>query len=330
MKIRHFALACLAGLALAGSGFAQVEADPNKEYAVVPEVGPWMIYATHFVGPEASQLAHEMVLEIRSRYNLPAWVYNRSEEERQKQRERVRELRERYRDFQNQIPIKTTRIQEQCAVLVGGYKDFDAASRALKKFKTLNPPVADRLKPQVIVINPGDREKGEEDQVYKDYGNPFANSFVARNPTVRFERQTDKKQDLALIQRLNANESLSLLKCKGRYSLAVAAYAGPSALVPETTSTSFLDKLWGKNAGDMLQASGLNAHALAQALRDHPAKFEAYVLHLKGGSLVSIGGFERSDDPRMQSVQQAFARFVRGAPNLQGVVSEPFPIEVPR
>src|SRR5437870_1075005 len=89
MKGFHFALAFLTGLALARAGYAHVEADPNKDYTIVPEAGPWMIYATHFVGPEAPQLAHEMVLEIRSRFDLPAWVFNRGEEERRKQRDRL-------------------------------------------------------------------------------------------------------------------------------------------------------------------------------------------------------------------------------------------------
>jgi hypothetical protein len=324
MKRMPFALACLAGLALVGTGLAQVEADPNKEYAITPEAGPWMIYATHFVGPDARQLAHEMVLEIRSRYNLPAWVFDRGEEERQKEQQRLRELREKYQGYQG--PLRTTRIQDQVAVLVGGYKDFDAASGALKSIKALPPPVSDRLKPQVVVIKPG--EDGQQEQVYKDYVNPFLNSFATRNPTVPVEHRAEKKSD-PFIKQLNANESFSLLKCKGRYSLVIAAYPGASTYVSGSTPSSFLDKLRGKPAGTALEAGALNAHNFAEVLRKRPLEFEAYVLHLRGGSLVTIGSFDRQDDPRMQVLQRQLASHVQIQGQVQ-MVPEPFPIEVPR
>jgi len=325
MKWMDFALACVAGLALAQTGYARVEADPNKDYAITAEAGPWLIYTAHFVGQDAPQLAHEMVLEIRSRFNLPAWVFNRSEEERRIQQEKVRQLREKYKDYQ--VPIKTTRVQEQCAVLVGGYKDFDAATRALKTVKNLQPPSSDRLKPQVVVIKPGEKE-GEEDKVYKDFANPFKNSFVTRNPTVKFERPAENKSD-PFIKRLNAYESFSLLKCKKRYTLVVAAFPGPVSYQSESPSSSFLDKLWGKSTGEALEAVGQNAHNLAKLLRDPQLKFEAYVLHLRGGSLVTIGGFDRADDPQIQTIQRALASSLQLGQGVQ-MLPEPFPIEVPR
>jgi hypothetical protein len=324
MKRTHFVLACAASLILAQIGHAHVEADPNKDYALTPEAGPWMIYAAHFAGPSAPQLAHEMALEIRSRFNLPAWVFNRSEEERRIQRERVQQLREKYKDYQ--IPIKTTRIQEQCAVLVGGYKDFDAATRALKSVKNLQPPSSDRLKPQVVVIEPHEKE-GESDKVYTDFANPFLNSFVTRNPTVTVERQAEKKAD-PFVKWLNAHESFSLLKCNKRYTLVVAAFAGPVTYQSDTASSSFLDKLWGKSTGEALEAIGQNAHNLAKLLRNPQLNFEAYVLHLRGGSLVTIGGFDRRDDPQMQTIQRALASMQLG-PEVQ-MLPEPFPFEVPR
>src|SRR5262249_1006217 len=118
-------LACLALVALAWSASARVEVDPSKEYIVTPEAGPWMICATAYVGPEASQLAHQMVLEIRSRFDLPAYVFSRGDEERRKQQRELEEFRKQFPDYQGRLPH--TRIQEEYAVLIGGYKDMDAA-----------------------------------------------------------------------------------------------------------------------------------------------------------------------------------------------------------
>ena len=45
-----------------------------------------MICAAHFNGPTAPQLANQMVLLIRSQYNMPAYVFNYADEERRQQR----------------------------------------------------------------------------------------------------------------------------------------------------------------------------------------------------------------------------------------------------
>src|SRR5438132_398747 len=76
MKKTLPALAGLTWLILTAVAHARIEADPNKDYAVTPEAGPWMISATCYVGPEAPNLAHELVVDIRNRFDFPAWVCN--------------------------------------------------------------------------------------------------------------------------------------------------------------------------------------------------------------------------------------------------------------
>src|SRR5437870_6644752 len=87
MKRLLFAWAGLASLVMASAAQARVEADPNKDYKVTPDVGPWMICATCYEGELATQLGHEMVLELRSRFDLPAYVMNKGEAERRRQLE---------------------------------------------------------------------------------------------------------------------------------------------------------------------------------------------------------------------------------------------------
>ncbi len=109
----------------------------------------------------------------------------------------------------------------------------------------------------------------------------------------------------------------------------MAAFPGPVSYQSESPSSSFLDKLWGKSTGEALEAVGQNAHNLAKLLRDPQLKFEAYVLHLRGGSLVTIGGFDRADDPQIQTIQRALASSLQLGQGVQ-MLPEPFPIEVPR
>jgi hypothetical protein len=326
MKKVLFAVACFTGLTLAGFSRAGVEADPNKEYAVTPEAGPWLVCVSCFVGPQAPQLAHEMVLEIRSRFNLPAYVRNKGEEERRVERERLRKYHEEHPEAN--VPLKTFRIEDQCAVLVGGYADMESAHRALGNIKQLPPPSKEYLCPVLSEIGKSDEEGKSPVRIARV--NPFINSHVCRNPAAPLPRAGGRLHDaeeLKLIKALNSDEKYTLLRCRKPYTLMVATYQGTSMIKSDADSGGFLDKIWGKSHA--LEISGQNAHNLAEVLRRPPLEFEAYVLHLRGGSVVSIGGFDSKDDPRMNQVSQAIhERLQTSQSNL--FLPKPVAIEVPR
>jgi hypothetical protein len=323
MKRLLFALAGLAWLAGAGTGAAapRVEADPNKEYVITPEAGPWMIRAAVYVGEEARQKAHELILEIRSRYNLPAYVMNYGEEERRKRQMEMEELRKKFPD--RHIPLRTTRIQDQCAVLVGGYKTMDEARSALKGIKQLKPS-SERLmdlftRERPVADNP------DKAVVEGTYVSPFLNSFVVPNPTV--PRQREVKSDYPFYKKLNEYESLSVLKCRKPWTMVVAKYQGAQMIQSTSAPSGFLDKLWGNNTGEALEASGHNAHNLADALCK--LGFEAYVLHTRWGSVVTVGGYDRPDDPQMRQVEEALTSRFQFSQSV-GFLPRPWPpMEVP-
>ena len=327
MRTLSYTLACLAMGAVAGSADARVEADPNKDYAVTPEAGPWMILVTTYVGPEAPQLAHQMVLEIRNRFDLPAFVVNRGAEERRKQQQELEQFRMQFPGYTG--PIRHTRIQEQCAVLVGGYKDMDAAHRALKDVKKLPAPSSEKLMAVLAQAGPPQKVGNEEKSLLEGtFVNPFPNSFVVPNPTVPQERKGQNKND-PFLKKLNAHESFSLLRCKKPWTLIVATYQGMHTILPkEAPSNSLFDNLWGSNTGELLEASGQNAHNLADAMRK--LGFEAYVLHIRDGSLVTIGGFDRSDDPRMDEVRRALTSYSAQLSQHVQMLPQPTPMEIPR
>jgi hypothetical protein len=148
------------------------------------------------------------------------------------------------------------------------------------------------------IFNPNDS------RIY--YMSPFANAFVTRNPTVAHTQQASSENDPSL-KPLNANEDYSLLKNKHPWTLLVKGYGGTSTIQSGSASASFTEKLWGGNqAKNVLGASGATAHNLAEVLKK--LGFEAYVLHTRNMSFVTVGGFDGSDDrpndPRLEETRK--------------------------
>jgi hypothetical protein len=55
--------------------FKKVEADPNKDYRLTEDNGPWLILAVTFSGDHAWEQARELVYVLRSEYKLPAYMH---------------------------------------------------------------------------------------------------------------------------------------------------------------------------------------------------------------------------------------------------------------
>ena len=132
--------------------------------------------------------------------------------------------------------------------------------------------------------------------------NPFARAMVVHNPTTKVERP-DNKLDMAVIRHFNEAEEYSLLKCKKNYTLVIKQFNLPSVTAPQSDSPTGSFFLGGgnKKSGSDTDYAGENAHELAKALRK--AKLDAYVLHTKYFSLVTIGGFDGPQDPNLRSMQ---------------------------
>src|SRR5262249_10710093 len=150
------------------------EFDPTREYQVSPAQGPWMICTISYSGPAAPTDAVQMVRELRTTYKLPAYIFNYGAEAKKQERERVERLKQQQREYieranmfpnpqdvgakiasQMRLRIKSIRIEEQCAVLIGGFKDADAANSFLKKLKKLKTPDPTKVKMSALfVANP--------------------------------------------------------------------------------------------------------------------------------------------------------------------------------
>lgn len=324
MKKLFFLLAVLTILAGTAAVFArEIEADPSKEYHVNPEAGPWMICAASFTGTPAPQLAHDLVLEIRQSFGLPAYIFDRGKEEKLKQQEQIRKIRE------NSPPgtkVRVMRVEEQYAVLVGGYPDMETARKNLDRIKMLKP--SDKFRETVSV---GDLNRGGQ-PVQRAYISPFLNAFVAHNPSIPLEKPTDDPLDYSFLKKLNGGESYSLLKCRKPVTLLVKSFQGAYVIQPQNKKSTFMDLIGlGSRSGELLGAGGLQAHALAELLHKMKPSFEAYVLHTRNYSFVSVGGYDGPDDPKLKQMQQMLSRLQLGGlgPDMQ-LFAQPLPMQVPQ
>jgi hypothetical protein len=320
----------LAGLLVAVGALQaapRVEADPNKDYRITPEVGPFVVCAAAYKGPTAETLAKQLVLQLRQRDGLPAWYFDRGADERRQQEEHLNQFREKAGP---DARLRMHRIEDQYAVLIGGYSDMDSARRVLNAVKKLKMPDFKLRSDQSPYDTTVDPQTGQILAI-----SPFAHAFVTRNPSLPHNQQQEKQDD-PFLKELNADEAYSLLQCKKPYTLAVKAYQGIS--VTKSGSGSFLAKVGlGRKSNDTLSASALQAHELAKLLREH-LKLEAYVLHDRRCSYVTVGGYDGLDDPEMQQMQQRLASLsfkpgpnaAPGAVDVLQLVSPAIPMRVPR
>jgi hypothetical protein len=301
-----------------------VLADPNREHPITPDVGPWIILAASYTGPDAPELARQCVLQLRARDNLPAFVFNYADEERRKQQEEM----DRMQQGQPGARRRHIRIDEQCGVLVGGYPDMDTARKALDGVKKLKPPKLD-LGPNkttaefVTFITPNPTTKGAT--VQRAEVNPFTNAFVTRNPSIQHDAAERDKPD-PILKDLNDGRPYSLLTCKKPYSLAVLELQGTAVIAPRTQTNTFLNSLGlGSRGNDVLNASAKQAEEIARVLRE--MKFDAYVLHTRHSSIVAVGSYDDPNDKELLKMQNQMRRMQLGSIQFW---DPPLPMKVPQ
>lgn len=307
--------------------------DINAAFAVTPEAGPWMICAASYQGPDAPELANKLCTYLRA-HRYAAYVFNRGNEER---KQLQGELDRWQREHPNTVRRwKLAHMQEeQLAVLVGGFKDLDAASAELKKVRKLDLPdiKLNSGKPAFDTYDAYEQAQGKKGYELKRYAiNPFHTAFVIRNPTIPQERKQSAKAD-PLWKKLNSEEPRSLYKCPKPWTLAVQEYTGTQIIQPANASGGFLEKLGfnDKDLGKRLDASALQAQQVCDLLRK--LGYKSYVLHTRNSSVVTVGEFNAANDPELLRIQQELSKFSfkdRAGKEIVKLFARPLPMEVPR
>jgi hypothetical protein len=335
----------LAAIALLATGLyaAAPEADPNKEYWLSPSDGPYLLFVASYRGDDARDLANKLVYELRARYKLHAYLWSKSEEERQAQQKWLDDLHSKYGENQR---FKKVRIVDDFAVLVGHWKDMGSARSELDRIK--RAPAPESVPKSGIVFAKtkwNKRTMTLADQKFEAaIDKPFSQAFVTRNPLaskeVASKQAAPGKYDPTWVE-MNQKEKYSLFKCQKPWTLVVQVYQG-AAITQSAPKPNVFDQarpgarqaamerqlnLLSRASGRDLKSSATEAGKLAEQLRDKGRGFEAYVFHTRDASLVTVGGFRGPSDPDLLRLQKQLANLKVGESQL---LAQPVPFEVPR
>ncbi len=318
----------------------RVEYNPKKEYWVHQGNGPWMILAANFSGPNAMNQSRALIKELRTRYNLQAYLHKRNFDFN----ERVigKGFEKGQREPGKRMKYLRDGVSEQFVVLVGNYPSINTTevTRTLEKLKYSWPKTLEidkeRGTSQNLAFLREVQRRLHLDEDRKKRG-PMASAFATRNPLLPQEYFTPKGVD-SFVYSMNKDVKHSLLKCRAKYSVKVASFRGGTTLKP----TEF-------QATDKLVQAAERAHKLTEALRKRGV--EAFEFHDRHESIVTIGSFNEIGDkmangrtelrPAVYRIMQQYGaerkRMANGKVGLaprsfQGIPYEvqPMPIEVPR
>lgn len=324
------------GFILIGSSSARADGlGLQPDWTVYPDAGEWMVLAASYSCEEAKDLAFQLAQIVRTKHKTAAYVFHYVDEERQRMREQWEKMRELHPDIR--LRERTIRVQEHWGVLVGGFKDMDDAHEFLQDVRKWELPQL-RLRSGNVPYDTELVYDKETRRMVRAPVNPFLSAMVVRNPTIKREKPR-REEDYAFLKKLNSEEEYNLLKCRKPWTLAIKQYNGLTMIKPVLgEKKGLLERLWpfsNDNQGEMLNAAAHNAHELAKTLRQ--LGFESYVLHTRASSIVTVGGFDSLEDPRIEQtrkqvftlVEQVRAANKNNHDPLQ-LFANPLPMQVPQ
>jgi hypothetical protein len=336
-------------------GTNRLETDPNQQYLLKEQSGPWMIMACSFSGEGAQQQAQELVLELRKRYKLAAYSHKVQFklDDPNGQAAPTGKFRWQYqRVAEHPDAYKDGAIQEY-AVLVGNYPAIDdpEARKDLQKIKYLEPDClnVDKGKPtfQTLAalrhIQEDIKQHLPGGQSENKRKGPMGHAFITTNPLLPSDYYAPKGTIDAMVLRMNRGVTHSLLDCPGKYTVQVAHFTGTTVF--DQRQIEALETGKGRLQSTLTKAAQ-QAHDLTEALR--MKGYDAYEFHDRFSSIVTVGSFDsvgtqRLDgkveiDPRVHAIMKLFGgqgAGPSGAQALQTLIGipldpQPLPVEVPK
>jgi hypothetical protein len=307
---------------------ARIDATRGRQYKLTKQHGPWMVMVASFNEPlrdpagwdepqdsqsrkglTPQQAADELVYELR-RKGIPAYTFEQDA-------------------VYDQVPTLDRHGRERSAsylaqrgsvcVLAGNYAQADTsvAQKTLDYIKEFQPEVLTGVK-----------QDGKFTQLLKNGGvlrktpgrpMPLSGAFLTINPMLSPDEATKAKADPLLLQ-LNSGFDNSLLQNQGKYTVVVASFYGNSQTHIGNGQGVAPDRLI--KVGNLDNAAE-NAWELAKALRqgnfvvyegNNPGrqqKLDAYVWHDRFRSIVTVGSFDRPDDPAIGKLMTMFKAKMR-------------------
>ncbi|MDX1947201.1 MAG: hypothetical protein SFU86_17505 [Pirellulaceae bacterium] len=267
-------------------------AKPVQSLELGESEGPWMIMCTSFAGPTAEQQAHDLALELRQQFKLPAYTF-RQTFDFTKPTEGLGYNK--YGEPRKMRHLNGAKFQE-IAVMVGNFSSVedDELARTLEKIKHLHPQTLETKYQE----NSSQRFYGlrtiyralAPDQARKQRG-PMGAAFVTRNPLMPEEYFAAKGLDPFLVE-INKDLPHNLLSNPGQYTVRVASFRGVDSL----NKPAEFEAQIAKRKVAKIDEAAQKANDLCAALRAKGV--EAYQFHDRTESIVTIGSFREVGQPR--------------------------------
>jgi hypothetical protein len=235
------------------------------------------------------------------------------------------------------IRVFTHDHKDQIGVLVGPFQTEDAAVKALPQVKAWETPKNAVLcdKASIVVPDANNKPKVEHAPV-----SPYKSAFVVVNPAGPKVQAVYRGLD-PFVVKLNDGRPYNLLKTTKSWTLGIKAFSSPVEMMSADNKKPTHSK-----PVDVLFAGAADAEKMAEVLRamkdaqGNSLNLDAYVLHTRTSSLVTIGQFDGPNDPELIALERKLNAFkvrvsedkmgtrpVMGAPSL---FEKMMPMPIPR
>jgi hypothetical protein len=347
----------------------------DHPWRLTPETGPWFILVKSYSrpaqptpedqGPSALELAEALAREIRDKHRVQAWLFEYIPEERKQQMEAIAAARERARLYSQQVEkirreaslqgmelleperkirLPMIRYKEQIGVFIGPFQSQEDASKALAVVKKWPAPQTQVRGTSLMdwgsLVRPGPNGQA---MLEHGYLNPYTTAIVAPNPTIRRSAPVAAGLDPFIVQ-LNEGRPYNLLRATKGWTLAIKSFSAPVQLIVPGSDNVVRQTNSSSSAGDVLRAAAEQAESLAKTLRElkypdgRPLGLEAFVLHTRTASIVTVGQFDSPNDPELQRVQRILSSLkvtedtqgLRPAAQAPSLFDNMIPIPIPK
>jgi hypothetical protein len=298
--------------------FKDVEADPNKDYQLTEDNGPWLITTASFSDKGGLEQAKALVLELRSKYRMKAYLHSKEFDFSNTVRGLHVDKFGKPQKMKYNRPYKA----EEYAVLVGDYASAEdpQAQRDLEKIKyiypdALRPNAAGKSNQQLAWWHNLQRKwrhaDVEDGKPKEKPRGPMGRAFITTNPLLPVQFFVTKGVD-KLVERMNSGVKYSLLDCPGKYTVQVATFMG-KVVIDQDKVKAILESNAPPEGG--LVDAAEKAHTVCMKLREKG--YEAYEFHDRGMSIVTVGSFDSVGtplangkteiNPKIHKIMQTFA-----------------------
>lgn len=263
--------------------------EPVEPYLLTKDVGPFMVLARTFRGPDSERMALALVKELRKEHGLPAYILRTKD---YPGKSMIRGVPPTTGSDVMQASIRMPekiRTLDEAAVLVGNEKTLVDSERVLKQVRKISPKCLEGMS------SPYWWRKG------------LSYAIRTTNPYVAAQNLYPRTRDRLLVQ-INRGQR-GLVNCPGRYSLQIADFSGRSSFqYSGQPNESPLANL----KSSPLRTAATDAEKLADKLAKSPA-FKSlgqpvYVFHDRTSSRVFVGSFDRPDDPNARRMRDELLR----------------------